>query len=373
MSSERTGLQLQSQVNADGTLKVSLVTVEAPAPRPHEVVVRIEAAPLNPSDLGLLLAGADPQALAQPEPNVITGRVPDAALRTLSARLGLGMPVGNEGAGVVVEAGAQAQGLLGKRVALLGGATYSQLRTVAAQQCAVLPDEASFADGAAAFVNPLTALSMLEVMRREGHTALVHTAAASNLGQMLQRLCGQEGVGLVNVVRRPEQVELLRGLGAQHVVSSSSPAFLKELIAAVDATSATLAFDAVGGGKLASQLLTAMEAVLSSRMKEYSRYGSHTHKQVYIYGMLDRSPTELTRSYGLQWSVGGWLVTPFLQRLGEQRTGELKARVMRELTTTFKSHYAGELSFAEALTPQAMARFSATATGQKYLLAPNRR
>src|SRR5450631_4724181 len=259
-SDARTALQLRSLVKKNGDLEVSLTHVPIPVPAANEVLVRIEAAPINPSDLGLLFAGADltqaTQGGTKDQPRVMA-RVPDAALKGMAARFDVSMPIGNEGAGVVVEAGssAAAQALLGKTVAALGGAMYSQYRCVPHEQCLVLPAGATPADGASSFVNPLTALGMVETMRREGHTALVHTAAASNLGQMLNRICRHDGVPLVNIVRKPEQRERLVALGALHVCVSSAPSFMQELTDALAATGATLAFDATGGGPLAGQIL----------------------------------------------------------------------------------------------------------------------
>ena len=284
------------------------------------------------------------------------------------------MPVGNESAGVVVRAGASpaAQALLGKTVAALGGAMYAQYRCVNVNQCFALPDGTAAADGASCFVNPLTALGMTETMRREGHKALVHTAAASNLGQMLNRICMKDGIELVNIVRKPEQAALLRKLGAKYVCDLSQPGFMDELTDALAATGATIAFDATGGGKLAGQILTCMEAALNRNAKEYSRYGSTTHKQVYLYGNLDMSPTEFTRSFGMTWGVGGWLLFPFLQRAGAEVAQALKARVAAELHTTFASHYAKEVTLAQALSAEAIAVYGQRSTGTKYLITPNR-
>jgi NADPH2:quinone reductase len=374
----RTGLQLRTLVNADGELQLSLARVPTPVPAANEVLVRVEAAPINPSDLGLLFAGADmtkaEQRGSKREPLVVA-RVPEAALRGMSARFGHSMPVGNEGAGVVVAAGSSgaAQSLLGKTVAVLGGAMYSQFRCVPVEQALVLPPGATPADGASSFVNPLTALGMVETMRLESHTALVHTAAASNLGQMLNRICRKDGVALVNIVRSDEHVGLLREMGAAYVCNSSAPSFMTDLIDALVATGATLAFDAIGGGKLAGQILSAMEAaILKKQAAPYSRYGSSVHKQVYVYGGLGAGPLELSRNYGMAWGVGGWLVTPFLQKLGAQGTQRLKERVAAELKTTFASHYAGEISLTEALDPAKIAVYAKAATGQKYLVNPNK-
>jgi NADPH2:quinone reductase len=377
-SDSRNGLQLRSLVTRAGELQISLQRVPTPQPGPDEVVVRVEAAPLNPSDLGLLIGPADmstARASGTSSEPIITARIPEKLLRGLGGRLDESMPVGNEGAGVVVETGNSpaAQALLGKTVAMLGGAMYSQFRTLKVQQCLLLPDGTKPSEGASCFVNPLTALSMVETMRLEGHTALVHTAAASNLGQMLNRICLKDGVELVNIVRKSEQESVLRNLGAKHICNSSSPSFMEDLTKTLVATGATLAFDAIGGGRLAGQILTCMEAAAVSKMKEYNRYGSTTHKQVYIYGMLDRSPTELVRNFGMAWSVSGWLLTPFLQKIGGAATQKLRERVVAELKTTFASHYTREISLAEALQPEVIAAYSKFGTGEKYLINPARK
>jgi NADPH:quinone reductase len=379
-SDARTALQLRSLVKSSGELEVSLTQVPIPVPADNEVLVRIDAAPINPSDLGLLFAGADMQQAVQekaaPNDPRVSARVPDGALRGMTARFGISMPVGNEGAGVVIETGssAAARALKGKTVAVLGGAMYSQYRSIPTEQCLVLPAGASAADGASSFVNPLTALGMVETMRSEGHTALVHTAAASNLGQMLNRICINEQIALVNIVRSQSQADLLRSIGAVHICDSTSPTFMKDLISALTTTGATLAFDAIGGGKLAGQILTCMEAALNAKPTPYSRYGSPIHKQVYIYGGLGlgMGPIELQRNFGFAWGVGGWLVTPFLQKIGAAATERLKQRVAAELKTTFASHYAGELSLLEALDLKNIAVYSKASTGHKYLINPNK-
>jgi len=369
-------LQLRSLVRSDQTLELSLATVPVPEPGPNEVLVRIEATPVNPSDLGLLLAGADVATATSagiPDRPVVTALIPDAAMRGLTARVGESMPVGNEGAGTAVAAGASdaAQRLLGKKVAAAGGAMYAQYRAVDAAFCLELPSDATAADGASSFVNPLTALGMIETVRMEGHVALVHTAAASNLGQMLNRLCQEEQIPLVNIVRRPEQEELLRGAGAAFVCDSSRPEFIDELTAALTQTGATLAFDATGGGKLASQILSCMEAAANAKATGYSRYGSTVHKQVYIYGSLDKSPTELTRDYGTAWGIGGWLLTPFLGKIGLEGLLRLRERVAAGLRTTFASTYAAEISLRGALDLDSLAAYARQATGQKYLIRPD--
>jgi NADPH2:quinone reductase len=368
--------QIRSLVTVDGTLELSIATIDMPAPAAHEVLVRMEAAPINPSDLGLLLAMADVSkatSAGSADSPVVTAPVPSAVMQGLTQRLGESMPVGNEGSGVVVAAGEHpdAQALLGKLVAIIGGATYGEYRAVPAMSCLVLPDGTDPRDGASCFVNPLTALSMVETMRMEGHTALVHTAAASNLGQMLVKICLADEVPLVNIVRRPEQAGLLRDLGAEYVCDSSAPTFTDDLIAALRATGATIAFDATGGGRLASQILGCMEAAINANATEYSRYGSSVHKQVYIYGGLDRSPTELIRSFGMMWSIGGWLLTPFLQKLGVPGMLRLRQRVVDELTTTFASHYTDEVSLAGALSLDAIQTYAKQATGQKFLIRPS--
>ncbi len=371
----RQALQLRSLVTTAGTVELSLAGTDIPAPGPHQVLVRVEAAPINPSDLGLLFAGADmTQATASGTADrpVITAPLPAAAARAAAARTGQSLPAGNEGAGTVVAAGtsAAAQALLGKVVAVAGGAMYAQYRCVSAAACLELPAGARAADGAASFVNPMTALGMIETMRAEGHTALVHTAAASNLGQMLNRLCLEEQVPLVSIVRSAAQADLLRAAGAAWVCDSTSGTFLADLTAAASATGATIAFDAVGGGRLASQILACMEAAISAGA-EFSRYGSAVHKQVYIYGGLDRGPTELTRGYGMAWGVGGWLLTPFLQKAGPEKVAAMRQRVAAGLGTTFACQFTDQVSLAGALRLDAIAAYGRQATGQKYLITPN--
>jgi NADPH:quinone reductase len=373
----RTGLQLRSTVKKEGVLELSLTDVPIPDPKPDEVVVRVEASPLNPSDLGLLFGGADmstAKVSGTPDRPVVTAAIGPETMRALAARVDQPMPVGNEGAGVVVSAGSspEAQALLGKTVAILGGAMYAQYRAIKALNCLVLPEGTTPAEGASCFVNPLTALGMVETMRREGHTALVHTAAASNLGQMLVKLCNAEGIGIVNIVRKPEQVALLKSIGARHVCNMSAPTFMDDLTNALVETGATLAFDAIGGGKQGSQILTCMERAASRGAKEYSRYGSTAHKQVYIYGGLDRGPTELTRAFGMAWGIGGWLLTSFLQKVGPEAARKLRERVAREIKTTFASTYTKEVSLAEVLQPGEIAVYGKQATGEKYLINPNK-
>ena len=369
-------LQLRSLIKEDGLLELSLTRVDVSAPKADQVVVRIEATPINPSDLGLLFGPADmttAKASGTAEEPVITAEVPPGLMASAAARVGQSMPVGNEGAGVVVAAGDSeaAQALLGKTVAAIGGAMYSQFRKLHVSQCLPLPEGTTPEEGASCFVNPLTALGMVETMRREGHSALVHTAAASNLGQMLNKVCQADGIELVNIVRKPEQEEILRGIGAKHVVNSNSSSFMDDLKAALSTTGATLAFDATGGGDLAGQILTAMERALMAG-GEFSGYGSSTHKQLYIYGGLDRSPTTLRRAYGMAWGIGGWLLTPFLQKVGTEEAAKLQQRVAREVKTTFASTYSRTVSLAEVLTIDAIRTYGKQSTGTKFLIDPNR-
>jgi NADPH:quinone reductase-like Zn-dependent oxidoreductase len=377
MSAETTGLELRSLIKKSGELEISLVRVPAREPSADEVVVRVEAAPINPSDLGLLVGAADmatAKASGSKDAPVITARVPEAAMKGMAGRLDESMPVGNEGAGVVVKTGLSdaAKALMGKTVALIGGAMYAQYRTVAAKDCLVLPAGTTPAEGASCFVNPLTALGMVETMRREGHKALVHTAAASNLGQMLNKICLKDGIGLVNIVRSPQQAEILRQIGAKHICDSTAPAFMDDLTNALVETGATLAFDAIGGGKLAGQILTCMEISANKTAKVYSRYGSSVYKQVYIYGGLDTRPIELNRAFGMMWGVGGWLLFPFLQKIGAADGMRLRQRVAAELKTTFASHYTQVVSLQEALQLSNVAAYAKRATGEKYLINPHK-
>jgi len=370
-------LQLRSTITSAGRLELSLANVDTPTPGPDEVLVRVEASPINPSDLGLLFGGADmssAEASGSADNPMVTAAIPEELLKTMAARIDQSLPVGNEGAGPVVAAGSEetAQALIGKTVAMWGGAMYSQYRVVRAEQCLVLHEGTTPAEGASCFVNPLTALAMVETMRMEGHSALVHTAAASNLGQMLQRICSADGVDLVNIVRKREQVDLLGSIGARYVCDSSDPSFMDDLIAALAETEATVAFDATGGGQLAGQILTCMEVAANQAAAGYSRYGSTTHKQVYIYGGLDPSPTEFNRNFGMAWGIGGWLLTPFLEKVGAESAEKLRQRVATEIGTTFASSYAKEVSLSEALELDNIAVYSKRATGEKYLINPNK-
>ena len=376
-SDNKTGLELRSLIKKSGELEMSLASVPIPEPGPDEVLVRVEASPINPSDLGLLVGAADmstAKTSGTGDAAVITAKVPEGAMKAMAGRLDESMPVGNEGAGVVIKTGSSdaAQALMGKTVAMIGGAMYAQYRCLRARDVLPLPAGTTPAEGASCFVNPLTSLGMVETMRREGHKALVHTAAASNLGQMLNKICLKDGVGLVNIVRSAEQGDILRKLGAKHVVDSSAPTFMDDLTNALIETGATLAFDAIGGGRLAGQILTCMEAAANKTAKVYSRYGSSVHKQVYIYGGLDMRPTELVRSFGMAWGIGGWLLFPFLQKIGPADGARLRQRVVDELKTTFASHYTKVVSLQEALQLQNIAGYGKRATGEKYLINPNK-
>ncbi len=370
-------LQLRSIVKPEGVTEISLVSVPTPTPAADEILVRVEASPLNPSDMGLLFGGADvatASVAGSGEDSVVTLQLTPPVLKAAAGRLGQSLPVGNEGAGTVVAAGdsPEAQALLGKTVAMLGGSMYAQYRLLKASQALLLPEGTTAMEGASCFVNPLTTLGMIGTMRMENHTALVHTAAASNLGQMLVKLCLSENIPLVNVVRKPEQAATLKAIGAEYVVDSSQPTFIDDLTNALEATGATLAFDATGGGKLAGQILAAMEVAAVRKMKEFSRYGSTVHKQVYIYGGLDRSPTEFNRAFGMAWGIGGWLLTPYLGKIGAKAAQELRERVAREVKTTFASTYTKEVSLVEALQLENIAVYGKQATGEKYLINPSK-
>ena len=374
-NTENSGLQLRSLVKQSGELELSLVSVPVPTPTENEVLVRIEASPINPSDIGLLFGAADMSTATVVETDsgpLVTARIPEKGMKSMAARLDMSMPVGNEGAGTVIGTGTSdaARQLMGKTVAVLGGAMYAQYRCVPVDQCLPLSEGTTAAEGASSFVNPLTALGMVETMRMEGHKALVHTAAASNLGQMLNRICLKDGIDLVNIVRSQEQEDLLRKIGAKYVCNSSSDTFMQDLTDALAATGATIAFDAIGGGRLAGQILSGMEAAANRNAKEYSRYGSTTFKQVYIYGGLDTRPTEIVRDFGMTWAMGGWLLFPFLQKAGPAVVQRRKQRVAAELKTTFASHYTKEVSLAEALQRDSIAAYGKRSTGEKYLITP---
>ncbi|WEK47667.1 MAG: zinc-binding dehydrogenase [Candidatus Andeanibacterium colombiense] len=368
------GRQVVSTLSSDGVLTVEIVPEEIPSPSAAEVLIELSASPINPSDLALLFGPAD-LANAEFSPGKVIAQMPEAAVRAMAGRVGQRMPVGNEGSGTVIAAGEDpaAQALVGKRIACAAGGTYATHRLADARLCMELPDGLPVEQGAASYVNPLTVLGFVETMRKEGFSGIVHTAAASNLGQMLVKLCAEEGIPLVNIVRKPEQAALLKDLGAEHVVDSSDPQFMAQLVAAIAATGARIGFDAIGGGPLASQILSAMEIVAAKNLTSYSRYGSFERKKVYIYGALDFGPTVLNRSFGLTWDVGGWLLTPFLAQLPPEDQLRLRQRVVKGLTTTFASRFKAQIGLEEMLTRDVALAYNAKATSEKYLVRPNLR
>ena len=377
--SEQSSKEIRSTITSDGILELSISTAERPTPAENDVLVKVEAAPINPSDLGLLISfAADLDSLSmagEGEQAVTTAKVHPSLMPALTARLDQSMQVGNEGGGVVIDAGANAKHLIGKTVGVAGGAMYSQYRCVPASSCLVMDDGTTSSEAASSFVNPLTALAFVETMKLENHSALLNTAAASNLGQMLVKICRDDGIPLVNVVRKPEQVETLKNIGAEHICDTSDPDFMDSLVNALVATGATLGFDATGGGnegKLPGQILTAMEIAANKTATEYSRYGSDTYKQVYIYGGLDMSPTVLNRAYGMQWGLGGWLLMPMIGRIGMERFQVMRERVAKEIKTTFASHYTQEISLEDMLQPEIIRGYAKQATGEKYLVNPHK-
>ena len=370
-----TNRTMLTEVKPEGVLELYLADLPMPTPKDHEVVVKVQATPINPSDLGLMVGAADVTSARAIERAGLPGiamNVPEAGMRFMAGRIGQALPIGNEGCGVVVAAGAapEAQALMGKTVALIGGEIYAEYRCLAAQMCMPLPHGTAPEDGASCFVNPLTSLGFAETMKLEGYKAIVHAAAASNLGQMLVKICKADGIPLVNIVRSEEQIALLKGIGAEIVLNSNDADFVEQLTSAIEKTEAFLGFDPIGGGKLAGQILGAMEAAAVRRMTAFSRYGSDQMKQVYIYGALDVGPTILNRSFGLTWGLGGWLLTPFMAKAGPEIVGRMRARVAAELTTTFKSHYSHEVSLEQAVDVATMQAYNAKKTGEKYLIRP---
>jgi len=371
--------EIRSNVTSDGNIEISIASVEKPVPAENEVLIKVEASPINPSDLGLLISfAADLDSLnvsGSGDETVAKMKVHPGLMKAMTPRLDQSMKVGNEGGGVIEDAGTDAENLIGKTVGVAGGAMYSQYRCVPANSCLVMDDSTTSAEAASSFVNPLTVLGFIETMKMENHTAILHTAAASNLGQMLVKVCKDDSIPLVNIVRKSEQVDLLKNLGAEHVCNTSEPDFMDSLVNALVATGATLGFDATGGGnegKLAGQILSAMEIAANKTAKEYSRYGSDTFKQVYIYGGLDQSPTILNRSFGMQWALGGWLLTPMIGKIGMERFQQMRERVAKEIKTTFASHYTQEISFEEMLQPEIIKAYAKQATGEKYLVTPHK-
>ncbi len=370
-----TSKQLFTHISTDGKLEISLKDVEVPQPKSHEVIVRIEAAPINPSDMWPMFGPANLSAATLSEDkSTYSAPVHKSILPRIKSRLGQVLPIGNEGAGVVIAAGDSkaAQALMGKTVAILTGGVYAQHCCVLAQACLVHNDGTTPVNAATSFVNPLTALGMVETMRMEGHTALVHTAAASSLGQMLNKICIAEGVPLVNIVRSQQQADILHKIGAKYICNSSSETFKADLYKAIDETGATLAFDAIGGGEIVSDILTAMEQSGSKDAVGFNTYGSEANKQVYIYGGLDFNPSTLNRAYGMTWGIGGWLLMRFLSKLKPEQVGQLQKRVADEITTTFACSFTEELSFEQAMSPEIVLQYNAKKTGEKYLINPNK-
>ena len=377
--SDNSSKEIRSMVTSDGNIEISIAKVEMPIPGDDEVLIEVHAAPINPSDLGLLLSfAADLSTInvsGSGDETVTSMKIHPALMGAMKPRIDESMPVGNEGSGIVIDAGANAKELIGKTVGLAGGSMYSQYRCVPAANCLVMEEGTSPAEAASSFVNPLTALAFIETMKMENHTAIVHTAAASNLGQMLVKICKNDDIPLVNIVRKQEQVDILKDIGAELVCNTSDSNFMESLVSALVITGATLGFDATGGGnggELPGQILAAMEVAANKTAKEYSRYGSDTYKQVYIYGGLDQSPTILKRSYGMSWGLGGWLLTPMIGRIGMEKFQAMRARVAKEIKTTFASSYANEISFEEMLQPEIIKSYAKQATGQKYLVNPQK-
>ena len=377
--SMQTSKEIRSTVTSDGAVEISIVSTPVPVPSENEVLIKVEAAPINPSDLALLISFAadldNIEFSGEDETPKTTIKIRPGLMAALKGRVDQPMSAGNEGAGIVVGAGEKAAALIGKTVGVAGGSMYSQYRCAPASSCLVMDEGITSTEAASSFVNPLTALAFVETMKMENHAALINTAAASNLGQMLVKICKNDGIPLVNIVRKPEQVKILKDLGAEYICDTSQLDFMKDLVEAIISTGATLGFDATGGGnegKLPGQILAAMEIAANKTAKEYSRYGSDVHKQVYIYGGLDPTPTVLNRSFGLQWGLGGWLLTPMIGRIGMERFAEMRQRVVKEIKTTFASHYTQEISLEDMLQPDIIKAYAKQGTGAKYLVNPHK-
>ena len=371
--------QIRSIVTSEGNIEISIVKVDKPIPADDEVLIEVHAAPINPSDIGLLLTFAGDLSnidISESGDGLVASiKIHPGLMATMKPRLDKSLAVGNEGAGIVVDAGKNVKELIGKTVGLAGGSMYSQYICVPAINCLVMEEGTTPKEAASSFVNPLTALSFIETMKMENHSAIVHTAAASNLGQMLVKICKDDGIPLVNIVRKQEQVDILKNIGAEYVCNTSDPDFMKTLVKAVVETGATLGFDATGGGnngELPGQILSAMEIAANKNSKEYSRYGSETYKQVYIYGGLDQSPSILKRSYGMSWGLGGWLLTPMLGKIGMDKFQIMRKRIAKELKTTFASTYIQEISLEEMLRPEIINSYAEHKTGNKYLVNPQK-
>ena len=366
-----TGQQLFTTLTADGKLTLELSEESFPEPTGNQVLVKMEAAPINPSDLAILTSAADFEN-AEYSPGKVVANMPEPFLTGQKNRHGQRLPAGNEGAGTVVATGDSdmAKALMGQRVACVPGNAYSQYAIADAMMCLPLGDHSSEA-GASSFVNPMTALGFVETARMEGHDAIVHLAAASNLGQMLNKICQEDGMKLVNIVRKQEHVDLLKSQGATYVVNSSDDDYMKQLRAAIAETGAFLGFDPIGGGTSTDGVLKAMEQVAASQMDEYSRYGSNQDKKMYQYGRLNLTePTILTPSYGLQWCVAGWLLTPFLAKAGMETVVKMRTRVQQNLGTTFASSYKAKVDLEGMLTKDAILDYRQMKTGEKFLFMP---
>lgn len=365
-----TGKQLFTTLDADGTLTVAIEEVSVPDPTGNQVLVKMEAAPINPSDLAILVGAADMEN-ASYSPGKFVASVPEPANAGSKARHGLKLPAGNEGAGTVIATGDSdaAKALMGQRVSCVPGNAYSQYCIADAAMCLPLGDHTA-EEGASAFINPMTALGFAENAKLDGQDAILHTVGASNLGQMLTRICKEDGLGLVNIVRKADQVDLLKDLGSTHVVNSSDDDFMEQLRSAIDDTGAFYGFDPVGGGRLVDTAFKAMEQVAVKQMTEYSRYGSNQPKRMFIYGRLNTGETILTPSYGFGWTLSGWLLFPFLQSAGQETVSRMRKRVADNLTTTFASHYKTHVGLEEMLTKEAVTDYRAMKTGEKYLVTP---
>lgn len=368
--------QLFTTVTDDEKLVLSIEPYAVPEPEDHQVVVEMEAVPINPSDLGLLLSPAQMDTVRSETVDghpALVADVDPAMMRIFAGRKGKKLPAGNEGAGKVVAAGASdaAQALLGKTVTIVGGEMYRTHRIMPAMMCVPLPEGAAAKEGASLFVNPMTAQGFINTMRAEGHEGLVHTAAASNLGQMLAKLCVKDNIPLVAIVRSDAQKKILTDLGVTHVLDSTKDDFMPSLVDALAETGATLGFDAIGGGKLASYILTAMEQAAAKRGAEFSVYGSTVHKQVYIYGRLDTGETILGGGLGLYWGVGGWLLTPHLEQVGMERMMEMRMFSVEERNGIFNSEYSSEISLLDMINPEIAKGYEKKATGEKVLVNPS--
>ncbi|WJY18884.1 zinc-binding dehydrogenase [Alteriqipengyuania flavescens] len=366
-----TGKQLFTTLESDGTLTVEIAEATFPDPTGNQVLVKMEAAPINPSDLAILTGAADFEN-AEYSPGKVVAKMPEPFNTGSKARHGQRLPAGNEGAGTVVAAGdgEMAQGLMGQRVACVPGSAFSQYAIADAAMCLPLGDHSAEA-GASSFVNPMTALGFVENAKMDGQKAILHTVGASNLGQMLNRICQEDGIALVNIVRKADQADLLKSQGAEHVVNSSDEDFMDKLRSAVEATGAFYGFDPIGGGQMVDHCFKAMEQVAVAQMSEYSRYGSNQAKRMFIYGRLDFGPTVLTPAYGFGWTLSGWLLTPFLQNAGMETVMRMRKRVLDNLTTTFASNYKEKVDLEGMLTKDAILDYRQMKTGEKYLVTPN--